>query len=781
MSTREGIQQDLDELLKRLGDEPVLREAEALGLSPKGRRMRCPWPGCQDKGPERDRDAVLTGAHPRLFCHACQGVGDLVDLLQLSRGLSKAEAIAHLSGVPVPARPPVQLRVVGTDLGEDPDKLSPAEVRRIWDGLALEDELGQAYLEKRGLGDALEHGLVRFATEKHPDKGLRGMAKRGYRVAVLQTDVVGNPRGIQLRNVGQLRADAPKILSVKGSAPKKGFFGAPELIESSAVVCVAEGLADTLAVAIWADARPGLAVVGASGMNFLANLADELAGAGVPLAGKIFGLFVQNDAPKNKSRKEFLRLAQKLKPLGAEIALIAVDREFKDVADWRQRNGDADWPPPELARALFADTEEAPAAAPTVLPAESAIPIPREIRAELFAQNFSTLCTLLDDPLHREPIMGRGEVAWCQMRQGALFNGRPITDADVLAIRLGIESQSRSTDGKALKFSTQEIEQALHLVAHKNPIHPVRDWLSGLGWDGTPRLRELGPLMGHPLGQIEGVLLARWIISAVARALEPGCKADCALVLVGEQSAHKTTFLETLGGDWYSGEAVAPGDKDGKQIMGGAWIIEWGELSAIRKTDVEAVKHFLSQRIDMYRPPYGRRPIRAPRGCVIAGTSNPKDYLSDPTGNRRFWTVQVRHEIDLAWVRTNRDQLFAEATAIYRAAATCLACKPTFPAERCADHRWWLTKEEEVELAALNKEHEKHHPWSELVGDWLESDLFRNQVTAAQVLIEGLHKPEHQITAADEQAVGRVMRGLGWEKKRRLVGGRDRWVYVRPE
>lgn len=784
MSAPEGAK--IEDLLRDLGEEPLRRELVAMGFEPIGNRYRCPFPLCSDKGPKSGRSVAFLRArgHPRIFCHRCSTYGDLIDLIQLSRGLTKAEAIAQLNGLPPPSKP--VLRVVPDQAAttEDPDKISPTECRRLWEGLAQEDERSRQYLEKRGLGDAVDLGIVRFATETHPEKEVRRLGGRAYRVAALMKDVVGNPRGIQFRNVGTLKADQPKILSAKGSAPKSGFLGDPELIESSAVVAVAEGIADTLALAIWSDQRPGVAVVGGAGKGMIPRLAEELVSAGIPLEGKTFALFVQNDRPENKSRREFNRLAQKLRPLGAEVVFVSVpDEQCEDIAAWRALNPDTDWPPPELGRVLVPEPgDDTPRAAVSVLPTGNAIPIPTSIRADMFGQDFHTLCTILDDPSYREPVMGRGEIAWCQMRRAILFNGRPLADADLFAVRLGIERECKSTTNKPLKFAVADIEQALVLVAHKKLVHPVRDWLNTLKWDSVERLDELAPLMGHPRGSFAGTLLSRWMVSAVARAMEPGCKADCALVLEGNQETHKTTFLEALGGEWYTSESVTPGDKDGKLLMLDAWIIEWGELEGMRRArDIDAVKDFLSRRIDKFRPHYGRQLLKAPRACIIAGTTNNPQYLSDPTGNRRFWTVKVLQEIDLAWVRNNRDQLFAEALALFSGARACEACRPTMPDERCAKHRWWLTTDESNKLATSNKKHEWQDEWVNVIADWIgqqSKPMVPLEVVSVHELLEkAIGKPPGQWHPRDPNRVAEALRKLGWirSSSRRYQGRIGRW------
>lgn len=770
---------DIEDLLRRHGVEALEREAEAAGLSPRNRRLRCPFEGCAHKGPERERDAQLyAGGHPRIFCFACGGKGDLIDLLQATRGFSRADAINHLSGQSIPARAP-QLRVVSTAPDEEPDKLKPAEVQRLWAAMATSDAAGEAYLEKRGLIDAALAGLARFAVELHPDKRVSGLVRRGYRVACLLSDVTGNTRGIQVRLARESRGDEPKILSVKGSSASRSFFGAPQLIEAEPVVCVAEGMADTLAVATWAEGRAGVCVVGAPGKGTLAKLAKELEAAAIPVEGKLFVLFPQNDRPKNESRREFVRLGQLLTARGARVVMVTTHEEFKDVAAWRQAHPEAEWPPSEVRKAYEPEPgDELPAEERPVLPAGLAVAIPTEVRTERFAQDFTTLCALLDDPMHREAIMGRGELTWCEMTWRVRHAGRELAEVDLSTIRLGLEAQGRSTDGKPLKFSEEEIAKALKVLARRRPVHPVRDWLRGLRWDGKERIHgQLAESLGHRADSFEARLLYRWILSAVARAMEPGCKVDTVLVLTGPEKRFKSTFFEVLGGSWFTDSPVHVGDKDGKLIMRRAWIVEWGELTAMRRAaDQEAIKAFISQRTEWFREPYARGIVEAPRHCVIVGTTNHEEYLADPTGSRRFWTVSVQQEIDRRWVRENRDQLWAEAVAVYEAARSCPECAC---GERCAVHRWWLTDEEDELRAERNAEHEEQHPWHDVIRDWLDAHLILSHVTPEQVLVEAVSLTTDKHRHADRQAAARVLKKLGWARVRRSVGGRMQWVYVK--
>lgn len=775
--------EDIGELLRRLGTQALEHEAESHGLAPRAGRLKCPWASCEHKGANRERDAVIVagkGGQPRVYCYACSTSGDYVDLLERTRGLSKAEAIALVRGTPVPERAKPELRVVGSRPPEEEGKLAPAEVKRLWDGLAVDSELGRQYLEGRGLGDAVSAGLVRFTSTDSTNKDFAYKATQGYRVAALLSDVVGNPRGLQFRLVRQPRNERePKITSLKGSVTARAFFGQPGLVEASPVIAVAEGLADTLALSVWAGT--GAVVVGAAGKGALPRLAEELEAAGIDVTGKLFALFPQNDRPENKSRREFQRLSQLLVARGARVCWVATPDEFKDIADWKQAQPDGEWPPAELVRA-FGEEPGQDTTPVTVLPDGLAVPVPTQVRTQRYAQDFTTLCALLDDAAHREAIMGRGELSWCEMTTRVRWGGRALGEHDLSTVRLGLEQVARSTDGKPLKFTETDIEKALSLIARRNPVHDVRQWLKGLKWDGRQRLEvELPAVLGHEAAGFDGRLLRRWFVSAVARAMAPGAKVDTVLILTGRQGGKKSTFFEALGGPWFTDSRVEPGDKDGLLIMREAWVVEWAELDAMKRSrSVEATKAFLSARVDMFRRPYGREVQKSPRHCVFVGTTNETEIFGDATGNRRFWPVEVKvARIDVRWLRQHREQLFAEATALYQAGQGCPHCSAE--GERCGEHRWWLTDEEEVLLEQRNSGFELVDVWQHRITDWLEDHRTLVTVTVDQVLAVALDLEAKDMGRQNQMRVANVLRQLGWRADRVREGGSWRRVWVRPE
>lgn len=746
-----GGSADIQELLRAHGKEAIYRLAESSGLKRVRDHIQCPFKGCQGRGPDRSANVSVFSAERgtyKLKCHSCSSTGDLLDMLEQLNGWTKPEAIAHLRGLAAPTPRP-NLRIVSPAIADNPDKLKPAEVRRVWDMLATDDELGHGYLEGRALADS---PFVRFATEAVADPRVKNHAKNGRRIGMLLTSVTGDPRGIQFRLVREPEGKESKQMFLKGSSGRGAFFGQPELVEAAPLVLVAEGMADTLALKLWAG-EAGV-VVGAPGKDALPGLAEELKSAGIPVDGKLFCLFPQNDKPKNVSRNAFTRLAQLLSAEGAHVVFCNTDAEWKDVARWRQAEPELPWPPAELAKAVGGEPGDE-GERPLVLPQGSAVPIPTEFRTDRYAQNLSTLLALLDDPAHREAVTGRGELQMSDMTGEITLDGRELKGTDLTALRYRLEQQRVGADNKPLKFTRTEVEEALEMLASRKRFHKLTDWVRSLKWNGVGLIDNGLP---QALNQVPGSLTARlvrkWFVSAAARALQPGCKVDTVLVLIGPQGCGKSRFCRAVGGPWFTDAKVDVESDNGKRLMRRSWIVEWAELTAMRRArDAEAIKQFLSQQVDVYRPLYREQPIEAPRHSVIVGTTNDDEFLRDPTGSRRFWPVRVS-AIDVAWIVANREQLLAEAAAAVQ-----------------AGEQWWLDGDDEAELEHHNKEFQVEDDWTEIIQEFNNSNLLWVESTTAQILEGVIKKDKDQWTQADHNRVSDSLKSLGWTRHRQRVPG----------
>jgi hypothetical protein len=188
-------------------------------------------------------------------------------------------------------------------------------------------------------------------------------------------------------------------------------------------------------------------------------------------------------------------------------------------------------------------------------------------------------------------------------------------------------------------------------------------------WDGIERLSTWLTVYLGATGPADYLreIGKRFLISAVARAFSPGCKADHVLVLEGAQGKGKSAVVEILGLGYSRDMTNDFSTKDAADHIQGVWIAELGELSSLRRTVIDQTKAFLSRRIDRYRPAYGRTTIDRPRRTVFIGTTDSVTYLNDPAGARRFWPVDCGH-IDLDALREDVRLLWAEAVELYRRA-----------------------------------------------------------------------------------------------------------------
>lgn len=216
-----------------------------------------------------------------------------------------------------------------------------------------------------------------------------------------------------------------------------------------------------------------------------------------------------------------------------------------------------------------------------------------------------------------------------------------------------------------------KIDGALLLVSESNKINEVKDYLTALEWDKTPRLDTvLTDYLGADDTPYTRAVARKSLTAAVARVMQPGCKYDYVPVFVGPQGIGKSTFLATLGKDWFSDSLQSFEGKEAAEMIQGVWINELGEMTGYTRSETNTIKQFLSKREDIYRQAYGRRTGRYPRKCVFFGTCNQFEFLKDLTGNRRFWPVDVgKHKPKKnIWndLPAEVDQIWAEAVMRWR-------------------------------------------------------------------------------------------------------------------
>lgn len=310
---------------------------------------------------------------------------------------------------------------------------------------------------------------------------------------------------------------------------------------------------------------------------------------------------------------------------------------------------------------------------------------------------------------------------------------RSVRDTDVSAIQEWI--QLAGIAGLSKETTHQAVEQR----AQETAFHPVRDYLSNITWDGTPRLRGwLHRYLGVPPTEYAATIGMMFLVSMVARVCQPGCKADYMLVLEGPQGAGKSTVCRILGGSWFSdGLPDIRAGKDVSQHLNGKWLIEVAELSALDRAEAAALKAFITRPEERYRPSYGRREVVEPRQCVFVGTTNREAYLRDETGARRFWPVRVG-TVDVAALKADRDQLFAEAAALYS-----------------AGRAWWPDAEFERKHVAREQEQRfEVDPWEEAIAVHLVSET---TVTVMSVARNVLGMEVQRVGTSDSRRITAIL------------------------
>lgn len=218
---------------------------------------------------------------------------------------------------------------------------------------------------------------------------------------------------------------------------------------------------------------------------------------------------------------------------------------------------------------------------------------------------------------------------------------------------------------------TGKIDGALSLHSNKNSFNDVTKYLNELKWDGIPRLDTLLiDYLGAEDSLYTRAVTRKAFTAAVARAYIPGFKFDYMTIFTGPQGIGKSTLLAKMSKGWFNDSIRTFEGKEASELLQGVWLVEVGELDAFNRSDVGRIKQFLSQQADRFRAAYGRHVKEMPRRCVFFGTTNDAEFLTDRTGNRRFWPLVVgeRKATKSVWADLDNDldQLWAEAAMRFK-------------------------------------------------------------------------------------------------------------------
>lgn len=354
------------------------------------------------------------------------------------------------------------------------------------------------------------------------------------------------------------------------------------------------------------------------------------------------------------------------------------------------------------------------------------------------------------------PELGKN-LRFNEMTQEIEWRGKPIEDPDIVDIRLLLERENYQPQER-------DVRPAVDRVCRESSYNPVVDYLTPLKWDGTKRLyRWMQTLLGAPDTPFVQLVGPKVLIAAVARAMEPGCKVDTIVVLEGDQGLKKSSAVAVLFGAEHTAESVSVFDQHNKMVMQmmGAWCVELAEFVAVIRKDQNAVKGLISMRNDKVVLPYAKSASNHPRRCIFFGTINPDEvgYLTDSTGNRRYWPVSVTR-IDLEGIADKRDQLWAEAYHLYR-----------------EGERWWLEGEENDLAEAETAERQELDAWAPVLADKLSS---LTEVTSDRALTE-LGIPHERKDKRAQMRVAKALKEIGFTSKTpKDRNGKTYRIWVRP-
>lgn len=288
------------------------------------------------------------------------------------------------------------------------------------------------------------------------------------------------------------------------------------------------------------------------------------------------------------------------------------------------------------------------------------------------------------------------------------------------------------------KMPTSKIQQFVTYLADRNQYNPVASWVTSKPWDGQDHLGKLLATVtikdasNQAAVELKDTLITRWMVSAVCGAFSPdGVSAAGVLVFQGEQYVGKTKWFKSLAPEDLNiikdGVILKPDDRDSVKQAVSFWLVELGELdSTFRKSDIAALKAFLTNKKDVLRRAYARKESQYARRTVFFGSVNPKEFLHDPTGNRRYWTIEVAH-LDHSH-QVDMQQCWAQVYELWKGGAS-----------------HYLTADEMGQLNSHNEDFTASDPIDELMQqsfDWSTKQDYWRWITATEAVREcGYERP----------------------------------------
>jgi hypothetical protein len=331
-----------------------------------------------------------------------------------------------------------------------------------------------------------------------------------------------------------------------------------------------------------------------------------------------------------------------------------------------------------------------------------------------------------------------------------------------------------------VSFGPERLYKVLiDIASTTNSVNFLADRIKQCKWDGEERIPTLFQKMFGVKGSFYSTMAKAWFRTAVRRVFEPGCPMEQMIILKGRQHCGKSAFTKILAFDndqWHCDFSGMMDNVEAQRLASSKWIIELSELSSFRSTkDHNTLKSFITRTSDDYRELYRNKVTSHPRTCVFIGTTNDDSFLTDRTGNRRYWIIEIdpkyneNNTIDLKWLIENRDQLWGEAYHLYKNTTEDEIQKET----------------RDIGFTSRNHEiHEKHMVENVLTamdgGLAFVIQRFKQKgyVTSAEFLTDFAQHSVQNIKAFNMNMAADALKEFGMAKRRRKVNGKHKNVFV---
>lgn len=319
-------------------------------------------------------------------------------------------------------------------------------------------------------------------------------------------------------------------------------------------------------------------------------------------------------------------------------------------------------------------------------------------------------------------------------------------------------------------YPVSEIDNYVIEVGNRNSYHPVREWLDNVTWDGRDRLCDYyNSIILSDENPMKETIMRKWALSLIAAVYQENFSCEGVLTFSGEQGLGKTIWIENLLPDFarnvWNKDAVVIDTKSKDSLTKALkfWIAELGEIDAtFRKTDIEALKGFLTEKVDVIRNPYERKANTYQRRTVFYATVNEEEFLND-TQNRRFWVLSVRGFNHGPF--DDVGQFWAQVKAIYMSIRDKIT-----DAESREKHRewgWFMSPDERKQMEPLQERHKTVSPVEEILEKHLEhSKLGDEFMSCTEILIQcSFGTPNKQATNVASKWLHKNGYEKNWEKK----------------